>query len=107
MNSTLKSLLFWMVLVVVGVLIWNFSTILTTKSENTLPFTQFLKQVDDGQVTSVVMVGHEITGTVNSTSGNGTEKFRTYAPDYQGLANKLHEKGITIQAKPETTVMTP
>ena len=25
-NSTLKSLLFWMVLVVVGVLIWNFST---------------------------------------------------------------------------------
>ena len=26
MNSTLKSLLFWVVLVVVGVLIWNFST---------------------------------------------------------------------------------
>ena len=26
LNSTLKSLLFWMVLVVVGVLIWNFST---------------------------------------------------------------------------------
>ena len=48
MNSTLKSLLFWMVLVVVGVLIWNFSTILTTKSENTLPFSQFLKQVDAG-----------------------------------------------------------
>ena len=26
MNSTLKSLLFWVVLVVIGVLIWNFST---------------------------------------------------------------------------------
>ena len=26
MNSTLKSLLFWMVLIVVGVLIWQFST---------------------------------------------------------------------------------
>ena len=26
MNSTLKSLLFWMVLVVVGVLVWTFST---------------------------------------------------------------------------------
>jgi cell division protease FtsH len=103
LNSTLKSLLFWMVLVVVGVLIWNFSTILTTKSENTLPFSQFLKQVDENQVTSVVMVGHEITGTVNSTTGNGTEKFRTYAPDYPGLANELHKKGITIQAKPETT----
>jgi cell division protease FtsH len=103
LNSTLKSLLFWMVLVVVGVLIWNFSTILTTKSESPVAFSDFLKKVDDGQVTSVVMVGHEITGTVNSTTGNGSEKFRTYAPDYQGLANKLHEKGITIQAKPETT----
>ena len=103
MNSTLKSLLFWMVLVVVGVLIWNFSTILTTKSENTLPFSQFLKAVEDNQITSVVMVGHEITGTQNTSNGTGTEKFRTYAPDYEGLANELHKKGITIQAKPETT----
>src|SRR5215203_2966208 len=97
LNSTLKSLLFWMVLVVVGVLIWNFSTILTTKSESPLPFSQFLKAVDENQVTSVVMVGHEITGTMNTTAGNGTDKFRTYAPDYEGLANKLHEKGIAIQ----------
>ena len=103
MNSTLKSLLFWMVLVVVGVLIWNFSNILTTKSETPVPFSQFLKAVDDNQITSVVMVGHEITGTQNTANGTGTEKFRTYAPDYEGLANKLHEKGIAIQAKPETT----
>ena len=103
MNSTLKSLLFWMVLVVVGVLIWNFSTILTTKSENTLPFSAFLKAVDENQVTSVVMVGHEITGTLTSSTGNGSDKFRTYAPEYTGLANELHKKGIAIQAKPETT----
>jgi cell division protease FtsH len=102
LNSTLKSLLFWMVLVVVGVLIWNFSTILTTKSESPIAFSEFLKKVDDGQVTSVVMIGHEITGTTNG-AGNVADKFRTYAPDYQGLANKLHEKGIAIQAKPETT----
>ncbi len=103
MNSTLKSLLFWMVLVVVGVLIWQFSNAFAGKSENTLPFSQFLKAVDDNQVVSVVMVGHEITGTLNSSTGNGTDKFRTYTPDYTGLANKLHDKGIQIQAKPETT----
>ncbi len=99
MNSTLKSLLFWMVLVVVGVLIWNFSNAFAGKSENQLPFSEFLAQMETNQVDSVVMVGHEITGTLRS----GTEKFRTYAPDYEGLANKLHEKGIKIQAKPETT----
>jgi cell division protease FtsH len=104
LNSTLKSLLFWMVLVVVGVLIWNFSTTFAGKSENPWPFSQFLKAVDDEQVASVVMVGHEITGTLKTnTAGNGSDKFRTYAPDYQGLANKLYDKGIPISAKPETT----
>jgi len=92
-----------MVLVVVGVLIWNFSTAFAGKSENTLAFSKFLEAVDGGQVDSVVMVGHEITGTLKNSSGNATDRFRTYAPDYQGLANKLHEKGIGIQAKPETT----
>jgi cell division protease FtsH len=104
LNSTLKSLLFWMVLVVVGVLIWNFSNTFAGKSETSWPFSQFLKAVDDDQVATVTMVGHEITGTLKtSTAGNGSDKFRTYTPDYQGLANKLHEKGIQIQAKPETT----
>jgi len=104
LNSTLKSLLFWMVLVVVGVLIWNFSTEFAGKSETTWPFSQFMKAVEDDQVASVVMVGHEITGTLKtSTAGNGSDKFRTYAPDFQGLANTLHAKGIGIQAKPETT----
>jgi cell division protease FtsH len=63
-----------------------------------------MKAVEDDQVASVVMVGHEITGTLKtSTAGNGSDKFRTYAPDFQGLANTLHAKGIGIQAKPDTT----
>jgi cell division protease FtsH len=104
LNSTLKSLLFWMVLVVVGVLIWNFSNAFAGKAETSWPFSQFMKAVEDDQVASVVMVGHEITGTLKtSTAGNGSDKFRTYAPDFQGLANTLHAKGIGIQAKPETT----
>src|SRR5207344_1300948 len=76
LNSTLKSLLFWMVLVVVGVLIWNFSNAFAGKSENTWPFSQFMKAVEDDQVASVMMVGHEITGTLKtSTAGNGSDKF--------------------------------
>ena len=41
MNSTLKSLLFWMVLIVVGVLIWQFSTGLQ-RNETPMPFSVFL-----------------------------------------------------------------
>src|SRR5689334_21760999 len=98
LNSTLKSLLFWMVLVVVGVLIWNFSNAFAGKSEAPLPFSQFIEQVDSGQVDSVVMVCHDITGQLKNH-----HKFRTYAPDYDGLAKLLHDKNVAIQAKPETT----
>ena len=49
LNSTLKSLLFWMVLIVVGVLIWQFSTTFQ-RSENQIAFSPFLKNVDQGEV---------------------------------------------------------
>ncbi|HEX5473575.1 MAG TPA: ATP-dependent zinc metalloprotease FtsH [Vicinamibacterales bacterium] len=104
MNSTLKSLLFWMVLIVVGVLIWQFSTSFQ-RTETPIPFTTFLKHVDDQQVVSVTITGNEITGVLSTSAGtDGNAKFRTYAPSqYEGLGNKLAEKGVAISAKPETT----
>ena len=102
MNSTLKSLLFWMVLVVVGVLIWQFSNSLQSK-ENDISFSKFMKNVEDKQVVNVMITGNEITGTLAGTAGNGSEKFRTYAPaQYEGLANKLESQGVDIKAKAET-----
>jgi cell division protease FtsH len=103
-NSTLKSLLFWMVLIVVGVLIWQFSTGLQ-RNETPMAFSAFLQHVDKNEVVSVTMTGNEITGQLStSASGDGNTKFRTYAPpQYEGLANKLWDKGIQITAKPEST----
>ena len=98
MNSTLKSLLFWIVLVVVGVLIWNFSTTFQTR-EKTIPFSEFVKQLDDTQVQKVVLTGNEVLFT--SKAG---EKYRTYAPpQYEGLGNKLIERNVEITAKEPTT----
>ncbi len=54
MNSTLKSLLFWMVLVVIGVLIWNFSTRLQ-QHERQMTFTEFMQQVDSGGIQRVMI----------------------------------------------------
>jgi len=99
-NSTLKSLLFWMVLVVVGVLIWNFSTNFQGKDQP-ISFSHFISMVDAGEVESVTMTGNEITG---ATKASPNEKFRTYAPpQYEGLANKLIERNVQIQAKPEAS----
>jgi cell division protease FtsH len=98
LNSTLKSLLFWMVLVVVGVLIWNFSTTFQTR-DKAIAFSEFVKLLDEGQVQKVTITGNDILGT--SKSG---EKFRTYAPvQYEGLGNKLVERNVEVSAKEPTT----
>jgi cell division protease FtsH len=93
-----------MVLIVVGVLIWQFSTGLQ-RNETPMAFSAFLQHVDKNEVVSVTMTGNEITGQLStSASGDGNTKFRTYAPpQYEGLANKLWDKGIQITAKPEST----
>ena len=94
MNSTTRSLLFWMVLVVVVALIWNLSSQFRT-GDNAVDFSEFIRWVDTGQVNRVELTGNEIVGT--STSG---ELFRTYAPpQYEGLANKLIERDVVVQAR--------
>ena len=94
MNSTLKSLLFWMVLVVVAVLIWNFSANFS-KGPQQIPFTTFLKDVNDQKVAEVEITGNDIKGKY--VSGGPENTFRTYAvSQYEGLGNLLTEKGVVI-----------
>ena len=93
MNSTLKSLLFWIVLVIIGVLIWNFSTTFQTRDQP-VAFSKFLASVEKGEVQSVKITGNNITGTNKQGS-----KFRTYAPpQFDQLGNLLHSKDIEIEA---------
>ncbi len=97
MNSTLKSLLFWMVLVVVGVLIWNFSTSFQTR-DNPIAFSEFVEMLDKGEVQAVTIVGNEVSGTTKQN-----QKFRTYAPtQYSDLGNKLINQHVKVEAKEPT-----
>ena len=97
MNSTAKSLVFWSILFVVGLLVWNFSSRLQ-RSENAVPFSEFVSWVDAGQVQRVTIVGNDITGVTK-----GLENFRTYAPfQYEGLANRLIERGVSVESKAPT-----
>jgi cell division protease FtsH len=97
LNSTLKSLAFWIVLVLVGILVWNISTRFQP-SQKAEKFSEFMSKVDAGQISSVTIVGNEITYT--SKTG---DSFRTYAPaQYEGLANKLIERNIVVSAREAT-----
>ena len=94
MNPSVRSFAFWMVLVVVVVLIWNFSTDFQTRDES-VSFSEFIRMVDSGQVESVTLAGNEVTGS--TTSG---ESFRSFAPpQYEGLVNKLVERDVAVSAR--------
>jgi cell division protease FtsH len=96
-NSTLKSLLFWMVLVVVGVGIWNFSTKLQTK-DRLIGFSDFMSLADGGTILHVEITGQDIVGQTKAG-----EPFHTYAPSqYDGLVNKLIDRGVVVKAKEPT-----
>ena len=89
--------MFWMVLIVVGALVWNFSTKYQASAKS-LSFSEFMASVDAGQVERVTITGNDITG-VNKAN----ENFRTYAPpQYEGLANKLIERNVVVTARQPT-----
>ena len=97
MNSTLKSVLFWVALVVIAIVIYNVSTKLQN-AENQMDFSAFMAQVKNGGIQQVMITGQEITGTTRENTS-----FRTFAPaQYEGLANELILGGVTVKSKPET-----
>jgi cell division protease FtsH len=87
-----------MVLVVVGVLIWNFSTKFQ-QHDRQVNFSEFMSWVESGTVVKVELTGQEIAGRTKSG-----EPFHSYAPaQYDGLVNKLIDRGVMVQAKEPTT----
>src|SRR5262245_5495775 len=83
-----------MVLVVVAVLVWNFSTRFQQR-ESAVSFSEFMSSVDANTVARVIITGQDISYVTK-----GGQNFRTYAPSqYDGLANKLIERNVVVQAR--------
>jgi cell division protease FtsH len=99
LNSTLKNIVFWVALFVLAALVWSYSTNGFQTGAKQTKFSEFITLVDSGQVADVTITGNDITGTTKAN-----QPFRTYAPpQFEGLANKLLEKGILVTAREPTT----
>ena len=97
MNSTMKNLVFWVALVVVAFVIWNFTQYVNTAAP-IVPFSEFLTQVKDQKVSQVVITGQEIV-----YKDSQEVQFRTTAPiQFEGLGNLLSDSGVKIEAKEAT-----
>ena len=92
----MKNLMMWsiIVLLVVG-LFQLFQNPNKNLASDKMPFSEFLKNIDDGRVVQVEIKGNDIVGILS----DGTS-FNTYAPNDPNLVEKLTSKGVSITASP-------
>jgi len=96
-NATFKTVLLWLSLLAVIFLAWHFAQI--QKKESSLKFSEFMAQVETGQVQDVAITGNEIKGHLANQ-----EAFRTYAPfGYDKLVDTLLAKKIVVNYQPDQT----
>src|SRR5512145_340772 len=96
-NATFKTVMLWMSLLVVVFLAWHFAQF--QKKEAPVKFSEFMAQVDSGQVADVTITGNEVKGHTVSR-----EAFRTYAPmGYDKLTDTLLAKKVQVNYQPDQT----
>ena len=97
----LKNLMMWGVIVLLVVGLFNlFKNPKHPVASDTVPFSSFLKNVEDGRVVRVEIKGNDIEGIL----ADGTA-FKTYAPNDPNLVEKLASKGVNITAAPQDNQM--
>ena len=97
----LKNLMMWGVIVLLIVGLFNlFKNPKHPVASDTVPFSSFLKNVEDGRVVRVEIKGNDIEGVL----ADGTA-FKTYAPNDPNLVEKLASKGVNITAAPQDNQM--
>ena len=97
----LKNLMMWGVIVLLIVGLFNlFKNPKHPVASDTVPFSSFLKNVEDGRVVRVEIKGNDIEGIL----ADGTA-FKTYAPNDPNLVEKLSSKGVNITAAPQNNQM--
>ena len=98
MGGFFKNLVIWFVIILfIGAL---YDVFQGGGGGSSLPFSDFLTAVDEGQVSDVIIAGNDIRGHYNDGSA-----FSTYAADYPDLVERLQAQGVRIKAAPTENAM--
>ncbi|MEE9227233.1 MAG: ATP-dependent zinc metalloprotease FtsH, partial [Acidobacteriota bacterium] len=99
MNSFLKNIIFWVVVVFAIVIVYRLYS-QTQPRPDELTFSQFLSQVEAGEIREVIIRGQELEGKYTTLDTSGQPRtFTTFAPDYDDLVNELRKNQVAINAK--------
>src|SRR5262249_23597631 len=98
LNSTVKTVAFWLVILLSGVLLWQVVKAGGSgNKESEISFSKFLQDVDRGDVNEVTIIG---TSEVHGKYKSGGAGFHTYAyANYPEMIKNLRDKGVNINVK--------
>ncbi len=97
MNSNFQKLAIWVAILLMAFAVFNFVNNPEKNSKaNEITYSEFLSQVESGNVKSATIAGDRITGELRGTAG----KFKTLAPNDPNLVAKLEAKKVNFKAAP-------
>ena len=94
--NNFRNFALWVIIALLLMALFNlFQSPSQRVTTNEISFSQLLAEVDSGNVREVTIAGDTITGkfTDNRT-------FQTFSPKDPNLVDRLHEKGVSITARP-------
>src|SRR3954452_3133672 len=100
-NPWTKSLLIWAgVLFALVLFVQMIDGGSRTASGQAIPYSEFVRQVDDGNVRTVIMAsgGTSANSTISGKLASG-ESFQTIAPAGSQIADRMIQKGVAVQVK--------
>jgi cell division protease FtsH len=102
LNSTVKTALLWVVIIVLVFLLWSLFNTAKGTSEQ-IAYSKFLERVNQGQVEKITVRGDEIRGELKSTAPGGKHEFHTTgpAPLTDDVHKILQDKGVTTEYEPQ------
>ena len=93
----LRNLAMWGIIVLLTIGLYNMfkNPQASLNKSDTIIFSQFLKEVENGRVVEVQIQGNNINGLMSDG-----KQFKTYSPNYPNLVEKLSDTGVSISAAP-------
>ena len=99
MNPNYRNLALWAIIAVLLIALFNlFQSPQQRGQVREVPYSEFLQEVESGRVNSVTITGDRITGTYTDSATG----FQTYSPGDSNLVQRLENRNVTINARPDT-----
>ncbi len=103
MSNFGKNLALWIIIGLILIALFNLFQGTNTKNyQSNIPFSDFIAQVEAGNISEVKIKGNNVEGFFSDG-----RSFNTYAPNYPDLVDKLNNQGVRITAEPLETGMHP